>query len=117
MAEGRRRSELRPEMWEIEFESVEDCRRFVARLWEDEVVFYDGNQTTVRMYRTDFDQLPESSRDIYNRSVAPGVVTLQASPVPSRGPNSRRRMPTAEEGSEYSRQEAERLRLLREVGQ
>lgn len=114
MAERRRRSELRREMWEIEFTSVEDCRRFVTQLWEDEVIFYGGNEMTVRVDRNDFEQMPQSSQDIYNRSVNAGVVIRQAGPAPSGGPNSRRRMPTPEEASELHRQFAERRQLRRE---
>lgn len=116
MEERRRRSELQREreVWEVGFTTQEACRVFLQQLRADDVPILLGDLTTVRMYRNDFEQLPESSSDVYRRSIIAGVVTHPAGPAPRSGPNSRRRMPTAEEGSELSGQYAVRLRLLRE---
>lgn len=115
MEERRRRSELQSEreVWEIPFTTQENCRIFLAQLWDDDVPFLLGTSTLVRMYRIDFEQMPQSSRDVYDRSIAAGVVIHPAGPPPRHGPGSRRRLLSAEEASEISRQDAERRRLRR----
>jgi hypothetical protein len=118
MAEERTRrsdAEVERELWEIQFATKEDCVILLARLWDDNVrLSLSSSPTVIRLLKKDFDQLPQTSLDVYQRLISAGVVTRPAGPAPRPGPSSRRRMPTPEEASELHRQFAERRQLRRE---
>ena len=78
MAEQGQASEY--EKWQIQFREPHNFGLFCVQLRADGVLFGLSGFHTISIYRTDFEQLPDLSRALYEACLADGRVVAPAGP-------------------------------------